>query len=248
MPARDPQLPRRRTLLRNGAVLALSAGASPALLTGCVSAARFQAAEGHVATTIVDGDEWSYDELNGYNGKRAAQLRFVAEHGNPPALRVSVDGSPLSGLRDGQLEAYDSAWVVTRDGTYDRNNRYDPPLPLLPERLEAGARESWQSMVTHDENERALRWHVQIDALGHERIDVPAGSFDSLRVRRLIQFEHPDFFRSHSERVETLWYAPEVKRWVKRQWQGSYRPKLDSRTPTLREDWIVWVLTGFTVA
>jgi hypothetical protein len=244
----DPHRKDRRTFLRDGTALALSAAASPALLSGCASTAHFPAPDGHAATTVNAGDAWSYDELNGYNSRRVAQLRFVAEHGGPPALRVSVEGDPLSGLRNGQLETYDSAWVVTRDGTYDRDNRYDPPLPLLPERLEPGARESWQSMVTYDEGERALRWHVRIDAIAGERIEVPAGSFDALRVRRLIQFEHPDFFRSHSERTETLWYAPEVKRWVKREWRGSYRQKLDSRSPVMREDWIVWVLTDFTAA
>jgi hypothetical protein len=52
-------------------------------------------------------------------------------------------------------------------------------------------------MGTTDPKERPRRWHVQIDTLGHERVIVPAGEIEALRVRRLIKFEYPDFFRHH---------------------------------------------------
>lgn len=221
--------------------------ASPLWLAGCATARQYEQAE-HMAAQLATGDEWTYEELNGYNRERQAGIRYVVEQADPPRLLVEVDGKPLSGLRSGQFEAYAAPWVVSRDTVYDRDNRYDAPLPVLPARLEPGVREAWQSMVTTDPKERPRRWHVQIDTLGYERVTVPAGEFEALRVRRLIKFEHPDFFRTQSERVEHLWFVPEVKRWVKREWRGQYMPKLRSRHPLLREDWIVWELSRFTVA
>jgi hypothetical protein len=237
----------RRIFMRNGIAL-LAAGSVPALLSGCATAGRYAAQDDHAASVITAGDEWAYDELNGYARERVAQLRYVAEQGSPPSLRLEVAGKPLSGVRSEQHEEYDAAWVVARDTVYDTENRYDPPLPLLPALLEPGAHENWQSMVTNDDTSRPRRWHVQIDALQTEQVTVPAGTFEALRVRRLIKFEHPDFFRSHSERVDTLWYSPQVKRWVKREWQGQYLQKMRSRIPYFREDWIIWELTAFRVA
>lgn len=237
----------RRLFMRSGIAL-LAAGAVPALLSGCAMAGQYSKVGDHDASAITAGDEWAYDELNGYNRERQAQIRYIAEAGASPVLRLEVEGKPLSGLRHDQREEYDAPWVVTRDSVYDYDNLYNPPLPLLPALLEPGARESWQSMVVHDPKSRARRWHVQIDALRTESVTVPAGTFEALNVRRLIKFEHPDFFRSHSERVENLWYAPEVKRWVKREWRGQYLQKMRARMPYFREDWIVWELTSFSVA
>lgn len=237
----------RRLFMRNGIAL-LAAGSVPALLSGCATAGLYSKVGDHDASAIATGDEWAYDELNGYNRERQAQIRYIAEAGASPVLRLEVEGKPLSGLRHDQREEYDAPWVVTRDSVYDYDNLYNPPLPLLPALLEPGARESWQSMVVHDPKSRARRWHVQIDALRTESVTVPAGTFEALNVRRLIKFEHPDFFRSHSERVENLWYAPAVKRWVKREWRGQYLQKMRARMPYFREDWIVWELTSFRVA
>ena len=92
-------------------------------------------------------------------------IRCAGRWADPPRLRVEVDGKPLSSLRSGQFEEYAAPWVVSRDTVYDRDNRYDAPLPVLPALLEPGVREAWQSMVTTDPKERPRRWHVQIDAL-----------------------------------------------------------------------------------
>ncbi len=238
----------RRTFLRNGAVLVVATTPIPILLSACATPGQFDMGDSRMAAAIHAGDAWEYDELNGYNRERVAQIRYVAEQGDPPVLRVEVKGRPLSGLRCGQLEGYAAPWVVRQDAVYDFENRYDPPLPLLPALLEPGVNETWQSMVKHDEKDRALRWHVRIEVLGIEPVTVPAGSFDALPVRRTIRFEHPDFFRALSERTDTLWFVPEVRRWVKREWRGQYLQKMRPDAPTLREDWIVWELTRFTAA
>jgi len=235
----------RRSMVR-GVFALIAGGAVSPLLSGCAAAGLYRGPEGRDAPAISTGDEWLYDELNGYNRERVALMRYVTEQTSPLILRLEVEGKPLSGLRTDQREEYDAPWVVSRDAVYDWQNHYVPALPLIPALLEPGVRESWQSMVTHDEKERARRWHVQLDVIGRERVEVPAGAFDALRIRRLIKFEHPDFFRSNSERVETLWYAPEVKRWVKREWRGEYLQKMRKRTPALREDWIVWELRRFS--
>ena len=59
------------------------------------------------------------------------------------------------------------------------------------------------------------------------------------RVERRIAFRHSDLWRVHSERHDTLWYAPEVARWVQREWTGSYRRYGLPRYIGQREDWLI---------
>lgn len=234
----------RRVFVGNGAATLLLAGL-PMYMSACATARRYEVTDDGTPIPLAVGDEWLYLESNGYNREPLADVRYVVDRVAPPRLRIEVDGKPLSGLRSGQFEEYATPWAVVRDTVYDLENRYESPLPLLPGQLEPGVRESWQSRVSSDPKEAPRRWNVQIDALGFERVSVPAGEFDALRIRRLIKFEHPDFFRSQSERTEQIWYAPQVRRWVKREWTGQYMPKLRSRHPLLREDWIVWELKSF---
>lgn len=224
---------------------------APAWLAGCVNTRQFERAESVASDAVAKpqvGDSWSYRELNGYNRNIEGELRYTVEQADALWLSVELEGTSASALRGGQKELYAAPWAVMRDTVYDRQNTYNPPLPVLPSDLTPGTREFWQSMVTSDPKERARRWHVQLDVLGEERITVPAGEFDAVHVRRIVRFEHPSFFRTDSVRTEHLWYSPQVKHWVKREWRGTYRQTLRTRQPEFREDWIVWELTRFNVA
>ena len=81
--------------------------------------------------------------------------------------------------------------------------RYRPSLPLMS----------------------VLRFPVWIDGvvLGWERIKVPAGEFDALRVKRTVFFDYYDYTtRGRSEIVEYEWYAPAVKQAVRREGSAIY--------------------------
>ena len=55
-----------------------------------------------------------------------------------------------------------------------------------------------------------------------ETITVPAGQFKTLRFVNAIRFVNSDFGRTGSARQETVWFAPEVGRWVVRESKGTY--------------------------
>jgi len=119
----------RRRFIGGGAAGALLV-ASPLWLAGCATARQYEQAE-HMAARLAIGDEWMYEELNGYNRERQAGIRYVVERADPPRLRIEVDGKPLSSLRSGQFEDYAAPWVVSRDTVYDRDNRYDAMVPQV---------------------------------------------------------------------------------------------------------------------
>jgi hypothetical protein len=59
-------------------------------------------------------------------------------------------------------------------------------------------------------------------AHGWETISVPAGQFKVLRFTNMISFRSTDFSHTDAQRQETVWFAPEVGRWVARESTGSY--------------------------
>lgn len=237
--------PHRRTLLRAGI-----AGAALTLLGACSARMKVAAPMPEVsAPRIVVGDRWHYDECNGFNGLRVAGIDMQVTEVSPDgtlALRLSVEGMPLSSLRDGQIEPYHSPWNVAEDAAFDLRNRYDPALPLLPWPLRPGDVHRHDSQVSVPGDAQRYRWTVITRVGEWERVSVPAGEFDALRIHRRIHFVHPDFARDYAARSDTLWYAPSVGRWVQREWRGEYQRRFERRDPVVyQEDRVIWKLRAY---
>jgi hypothetical protein len=99
---------------------------------------------------------------------------------------------------------------------------YEAPVALWPQELRPG----WQTHVSTKyktpSNQDALLWDQTMKAHAWERITVPAGQFNALRYTNLINFASSDVTRTDSVRQETVWFAPEVGRWIARESKGSY--------------------------
>lgn len=183
-------------------------------------------------------DRWRYAVTNLYNresiGELTAEVVEIA-----PVIRVKLTHSTGQSLPD---EIYSRPWKVAQETHYDVPIVFAQPLPILPARLEPGAFERIRTTYHPLTLERPLNWQLYVDARGWERIRVPAGQFDCLRVERRIWFTHFDVFRYSSERYETLWYAPTVNRWVQREWSGTFFTPGGRRGGRQREDWVRWQL------
>jgi hypothetical protein len=79
-----------------------------------------------------------------------------------------------------------------------------------------------------------------------EPITVPAGRFTALRFTNLINFGHSDVARTDSVRHETLWFAPEVGRWVARESRGSYNDDDSAVDTPYNENGFRWELLEWT--
>ena len=112
--------------------------------------------------------------------------------------------------------------MVQVDPHWGQVQVYETPIPLWPAQL----RDGWRTHVTTKYktpmNQDALRWEQTMKAHAWETITVPAGQFKVLRFTNAINFLNGDVMRSDSMRQETLWFAPEVGRWVARESKGSY--------------------------
>jgi len=119
---------------------------------------------------------------------------------------------------------------------------YETAIPLWPEQLRPG----WQTRVstkyTTPLNQDPLSWIQTMKAHAWERVTVPAGQFKVLRVTNVINFKHGDITRADSVRRETLWFAPEVGRWVVRESKGSYYEDNSAADQPYNENGFRWEL------
>jgi len=120
-------------------------------------------------------------------------------------------------------------------------------VPLWPTPLAVG---QVQRVNTHGlEDGGSYRYWVQVhtSVVGWERVTVAAGTFDTMRVERLIRLQHRDVNRLETVRRDVLWLAPAVGRWVARDTSGRYRePDGDKWGGTdYLEDHVRWELTAW---
>lgn len=201
-----------------------------------------------IAPAPAVGTVLQFRELDGFSGNPVAQVELAVTRADAAGidLGVSVSGEPLSGLRSGQVQRYAEGWTVLEDAIYYRPLRYEQGLPLLAGSPD-GSRDWYRSTVTRAKPSRPEQWTVLMRWAGWEDVTVPAGTYRAARYERFISFFNDDPFRWRTERRETLWYAPEVGFWVKRQVTGTYVRPPWTRTrrgggEILREDWLVWEL------
>jgi hypothetical protein len=230
-------------------LLALPAAASLGVLgAGCAGPPSLPAPVGAdplPSPRLRVGDRWRYLLINRYNrstiGEASVEVLAIA-----PEIRLRVD--PGDG-RPPFEERYAEAWSVIVEGIFDSLITFETPMPLVPPGARVGTSTRSSTRYRSERSRDVLAWNQQVRATRWERVQVPAGAFDALRIERSVWFKHPDVFRYGSERTDTLWYAPQVGRWVMREWTGDFMSGGPmARAERAREDWVIWQLSAWEPA
>lgn len=227
----------------------LIAAALCATLCACATPMRVAGPDTVPVAAPRVGEQWRFREIEGYRAKPLAEITYtvVGTDAGGIDLQVAVDGSPQSGIREGQVVRYVSPWQVAQDAVYDRELVYEPAAPLVGSRRQ-GSRETVLVRAAAPDGQRPENWFITTSWVGWEEVEVPAGRFRAARFDRLIKFFNNDTFRWSTERRESLWYSPEVGHWVRRQVTGFYlRPPYvrGRRAEIFREDWTIWELLEY---
>jgi hypothetical protein len=106
--------------------------------------------------------------------------------------------------------------MITRSLPGDRKISFSPALLSLPFPLQPG--HSWRQevVVTDSFSGRRNKWKLYGKVHGWERVRVPAGEFDAIKIVTDLYLGDADWWRSETRRTERDWYAPEVK-WIVKQ-------------------------------
>lgn len=248
--------PGRRNLLLAGAgtlaVPILAAG-----LAGCAASRR-------PAGPVVEfeqprvrvGDRWVYREINRYNGLTLATVEVTVTAVSPLTCSVRRTRSDTTAGEIARpdavlVERYAQPWVVEVEPTYDLAMDFAQPMPIVPASARIGETQTSRTRYTVPGYSGTFGWMQRLTVAGTGRIATPAGNFDCLEIERQIWFDYPDVFRFNSARVDRVWYAPQVNRWVRREWTGDYlhENSLDDLGGIRRrEDWVRWELMSYAPA
>jgi hypothetical protein len=165
------------------------------------------------------GDTYLYRVVNAYSQEVLGQVQYQVSAVD--AGRVTVLVSPDSAAAGAErTEAYtsDGNWLRATIESHGVPVEYEfaAPYPAFVFPLEPG--KTWSLRVGASVPAMAVRRSVRVDGRvsGTERIRVPAGEFDTIRVRRLVYPGDEGHNHASETRItETDWYAPALGRAVR---------------------------------
>lgn len=197
------------------------------------------------AAPPASGDTYVYRLLNGYNNEVRGEVRYRVETVDADRIAVSVaTASPSAGLAYTEISTREGNWLRHRLVSHDQLVDYEfaPALPAYVFPLDPG--KSWSVRVNAAIPTGQVR-SVRVDGkvLGSERIRLPAGEFDTVKIRRLVYSGDADSFLWETRIIEFDWYAPALGRTVRSESKSEYVDVRSGRAGWLKlGDWNVFEL------
>jgi hypothetical protein len=192
------------------------------------------------------GDTYVYRLTDGYTRQVRGQISYRVEttEANRMVVAVTPD-TPGAGTTHTEIYTNEGNWLRHPLINHDQPVEYEfvtaYPAYLFP--LETG--KSWSLRVDAINPATGQRNSVRVDGevLGAENIRVPAGAFDTIKIRRLVYAGDGEGFLRETNIAETDWYAPALGRAVRTESTSQYRDLTKARCCIWRAgDWNVYEL------
>lgn len=166
------------------------------------------------------GQEWTYVKKNIFDGKT---LDLIHERVTSISPVITIERSTADGNRL-PSEVQTSWGMVSTNPQWSRLLNFSPSLRLWPEQLSSTWAKQFNTKYSiAGYSDSKMGWQEYMSAQGWEKITVPAGEFVALRFQNLINYESEDPNKVDCIRKETIWFAPQIGRWVARETSGSYQ-------------------------
>ena len=194
------------------------------------------------------GDTYVYQLSDGYgNQSKLGQISYRIDKIDADRTVVSVTpGTPRAGIARTEIYSNDGNWLrhplVNHYALVDYE--FAPAFPAYVFPLEPG--KSWSMRVDAANPEKGRR-SVRVDGgvLGAERVRVPAGEFDTIKIRRDV---YPGDHPAETHITEIDWYAPALGRTVRMvsdsMWTDGSCDEM-SCTPDYRGEWTIYELVAY---
>jgi len=197
------------------------------------------------------GDGYTYRVSNMYNNEVWGKADYRVERIEAGRVVIAFATDVLAlGVARTEVYTDDGNGLALALINHDRPVAYEfaSPLPAYQFPLDPG--KSWSMRVGAVNAQTGKRVNVRVDGdvAGTERISTPAGSFDTIRIKRSIYAGDWDGFRFETNIVETEWYAPALGRAVRLERNSSYfdqqrcSDEMSACRPA-RGDWVRYELT-----
>ena len=194
------------------------------------------------------GDVYVYRVGNGFiSGSALGRVRYRIEKIGADSIEVSLSAdNPRAGSARSVIYTKDGNWRRHQINNHDQPVDYEfaTPFPAYVFPLEPG--KDWSLRVEGTSAATGKRNSIRVDGdvSGVERITVPAGTFETVKVTRRVYAGDGDGQLGETAITEIDWYSPVLGRPVrvesKSEWIDSSRCG-DSCRPQLG-DWLVYEL------
>jgi hypothetical protein len=200
-------------------------------LSGCAGIAAEWATTGPPAAApqLQVGASWTYRGRDGFRLPVVWEetRRITAAGADGYSVAVTMLGPALDIDR---RESWTVPGLVESGALMDiETRRFAKPLeryrfPLVPG-------ETWNQWVGNynETTQKAGSINRYVRVGGWERIDTPAGSFDAIHLRVLMQLDDEDVWRGPTHCNYVIWYAPAVGAPVREEKDAEYYEKGDAR-------------------
>lgn len=215
----------------------------PKCLAAVLAVLCFSAAPAAVAAV---GDAYTYRVTDRYTNEARGDITYQVDkiEGN----RVMASVSSQNAL----VEAGRTA-IFTSEGNWVRHAidshgipqtiEFSAESPAYAFPLAVGKRWSMRAPARVPQTGETRGIRIDAEVVGAERIRVPAGEFDTLRIHRVIYAGDANGFEAETRISQTEWYAPALRRAVKTEVRSGY---LDMRigrgNRVVRGDWDLYEL------
>jgi hypothetical protein len=165
-------------------------------------------AEGTERPELQGGDRWSWQHTNGLVGERDYTLieDVIDTSDSEIRTRERIKGKPGSAVAVFTRE-WNPIDVVAA--------RYDPMLREFSFPLTVGKKWDATADKMLFSNGKHGKFNIEGSVVALEKVTVPAGTFDAYRIELHLAAIATDEDANIGNTLETIWYAPAVKRYVK---------------------------------
>jgi hypothetical protein len=175
------------------------------------------------------GDRWSYrvtDKFTSLVQSVSFEVTSVTENRiHARILQPSHEAAGLTGV-------WDRDWNPLVQGQIE----YKPFYPTLQFPLEPGKR--WRGVGQWYDGSGVLKHDVTSQVTGWERVTVPAGTFDAVRIvvrGGISETESINYYAQNGSISSVIWYAPAIGQIVKK--EIDHRDQTARELGTLSERW-----------
>lgn len=194
------------------------------------------------------GDRWVYRAVDGYRQKitwdETHEIGSIGADG--VTVTVALRGPTVDFTR---TEVWAAPGVVRSGAVYEaETDRFDPPLVRYQFPLATGA--GWSQQVRDLDKPPTPYGPIRFNATvgGYETVTTPAGTFDAIKIRYLIQLDDETFWRYPTQCDYVVWYAPSIGAMVREQKRSYHIEKDVEASPGVPGQYAFYELVSFSRA
>jgi hypothetical protein len=202
------------------------------------------------------GDTWRYAVRDAFTDLPRGEVEYQVTRVEGDTVTVEVRSGDRTSI---ELYTRTGNWL-RRPATNMQEFSYSPPYEALAFPLAPGKKWKARSVATDPADGRKFPVTINGAVLGWERIRVPAGEFDALKVRRYVFLDYwRSKVRGQSIIREDEWYAPSLGKIAKRETTSRYldgrfaqandgivltRDRGDDGPRYVQDDWLLYELVS----